>query len=75
MVRLVPAAAGGADLGTPPVVAFIDLTGRKFEQGLHHEPVRVQCSREFQVIQPPSRLLPFRLDPPDLAVNKDTGVE
>jgi hypothetical protein len=60
---------------TPTVFAFIDLTARKFEQGLHHEPVRVQCSKEFQVVQPAPRLLPFRLDPPDLTTKTDLGVE
>ncbi len=66
---------GPATEEPPAVLAFIDLTGRKFEQGLHHEPVRVQCPREFQVVQPPPRLLPFRLDPPDLAINKDLGLD
>jgi hypothetical protein len=50
----------------PAVFAFIDLTRRKFEQGLHHEPLRLQLPKEYQVVQPPARLVPFRLDPPEL---------
>jgi hypothetical protein len=69
--KIIVKVEGPASEESPSVTAFIDLTGRKFEQGLHHEPVRVQCPKEFQVVQPPTRLLPFRLDPPDLTV----GVE
>jgi hypothetical protein len=59
----------------PSVVAFIDLTGRKFDHGNHVEPVRIQCPKEFQVVQPPTRLVPFRLDPPDLTTSKEIGVD
>jgi hypothetical protein len=51
----------------PPVVqAFIDLTQRKFEQGLHHEPLRLQLPKDVQVVGSPPRLVPFRLDLPEL---------
>lgn len=49
----------------PQVHAFIDLTRRKFEPGLHLEPLRLQLPKDFQVIGTPPRLLPFRLDSPD----------
>jgi hypothetical protein len=56
----------------PPVVqAFIDLTQRKFEQGLHHEPLRLQLPKDVQVVGSPPRLLPFRLDLPELVGVKD----
>jgi hypothetical protein len=50
----------------PAVQAFIDLTRRKFEQGLHHEPLRLQLPKDVQVLGSPPRLLPFRLDLPEL---------
>lgn len=49
----------------PPVLAFIDLTRHKFEQGLHHEPIRLQLPGECRLVQDAPRLVPFRLDPPE----------
>jgi hypothetical protein len=47
------------------VLAFIDLTRRKFEAGLHLEPLRLQLPKDFQVVGTPPRQVPFRLDAPD----------
>lgn len=65
---------GPATEEPPQVLAFIDLTRRKFEQGLHEEVLRLQLPKGFQVVQSPRRLVPFRLDPPD-ATPKGTAVQ
>lgn len=49
----------------PQVLAFIDLTRRKFEPGLHLEPLQLQLPKDFQVVGTPPRQVPFRLDLPD----------
>jgi hypothetical protein len=49
----------------PAVLAFIDLTRREFEKGLHEEPLLLQLPKDFQLLQNPRRRVPFRLDPPE----------
>jgi hypothetical protein len=60
----------------PTVLAFIDLSGRKFEPGLYaDEPLRLQLPKDFQLAQAPPRSATFQLvaipaerpgEPPDL---------
>ena len=46
----------------PSVVAYIDLTGRKFEPGLYaDEPLRLQLPKEYQLAQNPPRSATFQL--------------
>jgi hypothetical protein len=46
------------------VVAFIDLTGKKYDQGFYaDEPFRLQLPKEFQLAQSPPRSGAFRLVP------------
>jgi hypothetical protein len=63
---------GPAGEEEPVVNAYIDLTRRKFEPGLHHEPLRLQLPKDFEVVQPEPSLallmVPFRLESPALAV-------
>lgn len=48
----------------PTVVAYVDLTGRKFEPGLYaDEPLRLQLPNDFQLAQDPPRSASFRLAP------------
>jgi hypothetical protein len=50
--------------GPPAVVAYIDLTDRKFEAGLYaDESVRLQLPKDTQLAQNPPRSAPFRLMP------------
>src|SRR5207253_9909472 len=44
---------GPAGEETPSVVAFVDLSGRKWEPGLYEEPVRLQLPKDFQLGQKP----------------------
>ena len=60
-------AALGAVRRGAAVLAFIDLTRRRFEQGLHEEPLRLQLPKEFQALPGTPHLVPFRLDPPVLS--------
>lgn len=60
---------GPAAQTPPPVVAYIDLTGGKFEPGLYaDEPVRLQLPGDFQLAQAPPRSAAFQLVPTDVAV-------
>jgi len=55
---------GPAGEEQPTVVAFVDLTGRKFEPGLYaDEPLRLQLPKDFQLAQAPPRSATFRLAP------------
>lgn len=45
----------------PAVLAFIDLSGRRWEAGFYEEPLRVQLPKDFQLAQPPPRSVAFRL--------------
>jgi hypothetical protein len=40
---------GPAGQAPPPVIAFVDLSGRKWEPGSYEEPVRVQLPGDFQL--------------------------
>jgi hypothetical protein len=55
----------GPVLAEPPaVVAYIDLTGRKWVAGLYgDEPIRLQLPKDTQLGQNPPRSAPFRLMP------------
>jgi hypothetical protein len=56
----------------PPLVqAYIDLTQRKFAQGLHCEPLRLQLPKDVQVVGSPPPPVPFRLDLPELVGVKE----
>jgi hypothetical protein len=55
---------GPATEEAPVVVAFIDLTARKFEPGLYaDEPLRLQLPKDFQLDQEPPRSAAFQLVP------------
>jgi hypothetical protein len=57
---------GPAADAPPPVIAFIDLTGAKFEPGLYaDEPLRFQLPREYQLVQDPPKSAAFELVPGD----------
>ena len=47
----------------PAVLAFIDLSGKKWEPGLYEEPLKLQLPSGFQLAQTPPRLLAFQLLP------------
>ena len=51
----------------PSVVAFIDLSGRKWEPGLYEEQLRLQLPKDFQLAQNPPKLVAFQLAPPEPA--------
>lgn len=53
---------GPASGERPVVAAYVDLTSRKFEPGLHaEEPIRIQLPPGFQLAQEPPRLPSFQL--------------
>jgi hypothetical protein len=52
----------------PLVLAFVDLTTGKFEQGLHREPLRLQLPGECKLVQDTPPTVTFRLDPPNVSV-------
>ena len=53
---------GPASEERPTVVAYVDLTTRKFGAGLHaEEPIRVQLPPGFQLAQEAPRLAAFKL--------------
>lgn len=55
---------GPASETRPLVSAYVDLTARKFGEGLHaEEPIRVQLPPGFQLAQEPPRLASFQLLP------------
>jgi hypothetical protein len=49
----------------PALVAFVDLTGRKWEPGLYEEPLKLQLPKDFQLAQSPPRSVAFQLIPTD----------
>jgi hypothetical protein len=59
---------GPAGNEPPAVFALIDLTRHRFEQGLHHEPLRLQLPGDCRAVDDTPRLVPFRLDPPEPTV-------
>src|SRR5207244_888891 len=63
---------GPAGEETPTVVAFVDLSSRKWEAGLYEEPVRLQLPKDFQLAQKPPRPVAFQLVPADVSP-KTTG--
>jgi hypothetical protein len=54
---------GPAGEEPPAVIAFIDLRGRKWEPGVHREPLRVHLPANFRLAQSPPRRLTFELAP------------
>jgi hypothetical protein len=56
---------GPAAEGTPPVLAFVDLTVGNFARGRNLEPVRLQLPKDFQLVQNANPLIAFTLDEPD----------
>lgn len=61
----------------PAVVAYIDLSGRKWDAGLYEEPLRLHLPRDFQPApnQAPPKNVPFRLDvPTDMNTPKGVGI-
>jgi hypothetical protein len=55
---------GPAGEEPPTVTAYVDLTHRKFDQGLYaEEPLRLQLPKDFHLDQPPPRSAWFRLHP------------
>lgn len=59
---------------TPPVVAFIDLTGGNLARGKNVEPLRVQLPKDFQLADPTPPRVTFYLeefDRPAAAVNRN----
>jgi hypothetical protein len=53
---------GPATEGTPPVLAFVDLTSGTCARGRNLEPVRLQLPKDFQVVQNASPLVAFTLE-------------
>ncbi len=54
---------GPAGDETPTVSAYVDLTHRKFGEGLYvQEPLRLQLPKDYQLDQPPPQSASFRLD-------------
>jgi hypothetical protein len=52
---------GPAGEEAPAVIAFIDLSGRKWEPGLYEEPVKVHLPRHFKLATTPAPLIAFQL--------------
>jgi hypothetical protein len=59
----------------PAVVAFIELSGRKWEPGLYEEPVHLQLPKNFQLAQTPPRPVPFQLVPLEPAIKTAGGTQ
>jgi hypothetical protein len=57
----------------PAVTAYIDLSGRKWEPGLYEEKVKVQLSKDVQLVGTGPRPVAFQLYPADAPI-KATGV-
>ncbi|MGE3806379.1 MAG: CdaR family protein [Gemmataceae bacterium] len=54
------------------IVAYIDLTGNKFKDGLYaDEPLKLQLPKDFELTQPPPRSGSFQLVPIDAALTGD----
>jgi hypothetical protein len=49
----------------PTAIAYIDLSGRKWEAGLYEEPLKLQLPKDFKVVQGPPRLVAFQLTAAD----------
>jgi len=64
---------GPAGEEIPPVVAFVDLSGKKWEPGLYDEPLKLQLPREFQLAQNPPRPVSFQLLPVEAATKNSTA--
>jgi hypothetical protein len=58
---------GPASDETPPVIAFVDLSGKKWEPGLYEESLKLQLPKDFQILQEPPRQVAFQLVPLDAA--------
>ncbi len=55
----------------PVVSAYVNLTVRKFQSGLHaEEPIRIELPPGYELAQDPPRLSSFQLDPIDLPTIK-----
>ncbi len=61
--RIAVAIKGPAGEETPPVLAFVDLTGANVGQGRNLLPVRLQLPRDFQVVSGPPPQVAFFLEP------------
>jgi hypothetical protein len=70
--RILLRVTGPAQDEAPAVLAFIDLSGRKFEPGLYaDEPVRLQLPKDFQLAQTPPRSAAFQLRAPSEPVKQE----
>jgi len=47
----------------PAIVAYVDLSGKKWEPGLYEEPLKLQLPKDFQLTQEPPRQVAFQLAP------------
>lgn len=56
---------GPASEDPPPVLAFVDLTGKNLGRGRNLEPVRVQFPKEFTLVQNQTPLVAFQLEEPE----------
>jgi hypothetical protein len=56
---------GPASDEVPTVIAFVDLSGKKWEPGLYEESLKLQLPKEFQLAQEPPRQVAFQLNPLD----------
>jgi hypothetical protein len=64
---------GPAGEETPPVLAFVDLTGGTFGRGRNLEPVRLQLPKEFQLAQETPPLVSFMLEPAERPATVSRG--
>ncbi len=53
---------GPAGEETPPVLAFVDLTGAQLFRGRNLEPLRLQLPRDFTLVDSTPQVIPFYLD-------------
>jgi hypothetical protein len=63
---------GPAGEETPPVIAYIDLTGGTFGRGRNLEPIRLQLPKEFTLAQEATPLVSFILEPVEPAATVST---
>jgi hypothetical protein len=54
---------GPAGDESPPVIVFVDLSGKKWEPGLYEESLKLQLPKDFQLTQEPPRQVAFQLVP------------
>jgi len=59
---------GPASDESPPVIVFVDLSGKKWEPGLYEESLKLQLPKDFQLTQEPPRQVAFQLVPLEAAV-------